>query len=354
MRTLEDNRFDNDIKSTEDKYGERTFEVQSIPKSPGKTVSDGRSPRSEQYFEWGRKSQIDNKITSQDGVVIVSYFLPVILSKSGGGAWTASWDKENILALQLEARTVWVGSVRYANQPIPVEEEDAVARVLAELNCFPVFVSQKMHFQFYDAFCKQTLWPVMHQIADVYGPLNQVDIGAKAQQNLWLVYSTVHNLFRDKILEVFQQGYLVWIHGFHLMLLPSFVRRRIPNAKIGYYLHTPFPSSEIWRTMSRREDLLRGILGADQVGFHLFEYARHFLTVCRRLLGCSYEMNASGVMVVNIDGREVAVTCIHVGVDLPRLDEIFAKSSFPAETAAWRDRFPNKIIVAGLFAVCDL
>ncbi|RYH28698.1 hypothetical protein EON65_11220 [archaeon] len=62
----------------------------------------------------------------------------------------------------------------------------------------------------------------------------------------------MHTLFRERILEVFQQNYLIWIHGFHLMLLPTFLRRRLPHAKIGYYFHTPFPSSELWRTMARR------------------------------------------------------------------------------------------------------
>lgn len=165
----------------------------------------------------------------------------------------------------MSSRLIWIGSVRFANAPIPAEEEDAVADALLELSCYPVFINQATHFQFYDIFCKQNLWPTMHCIADVYGPLNLNDIGAKAQQSLWFVYSTVHKSFREKVLEVYQQNCLIWIHGFHLMLLPSFLRRRLPFAKVGYFFHTPFPSSEIWRTMSRREDLLRGILGADQV-----------------------------------------------------------------------------------------
>jgi trehalose 6-phosphate synthase/phosphatase len=189
----------------------------------------------------------------------------------------------------------------------------------------------------------------MHHIADVYGPLNQNDIGAKAQQNLWFIYNEVHKLFRNKVLEVFHPTYLIWIHGFHLMLLPSFLRRRLPSAKIGFYFHTPFPSSEIWRTMSRREDLMKGILGADQIGFHLYEYARHFLTTCRRFLGYSYEMNAAGVMTVAFDGREVAITCIHVGIDLPRVDEILMTDNYADEMNSWRARFPNKTIVAGFY-----
>jgi len=151
-----------------------------------------------------------------------------------------------------------VGSVRYQNAPIPPEEEENVSFALAELNCYAVYLSQNTHFQFYDVYCKQQLWPIMHHIADVYGPLNLNDIGAKAQQQLWFVYSTVHKMFREKVLELYQARDLIWIHGFHLLLLPSFIRRRIPSAKIGYFFHTPFPSSEIWRTISRREELLLG------------------------------------------------------------------------------------------------
>eukprot|EP00981_Chlorochromonas_danica_P005361 scaffold1084_cov250-Ochromonas_danica.AAC.12 len=248
----------------------------------------------------------------------------------------------------VNARLLWVGSIRYGNAPIPVEEEEAVASVLAAMNCYPVFINQTMHYQFYDIFCKQNLWLVMHHVADVYGPLNQNEIGAKAQQNLWFNYSTVHKLFREKVLEVYQQNYLIWIHGFHLMLLPSFLRRRIPLAKIGYYFHTPFPSSELWRTMARREDLLRGILGANQIGFHLFEYARHFLTVCHRILGYSNDTNAQGMMTVNVDGREVVITCIHVGVDMPRVTEILESPSYVAEVKEWKERFANKIVVSGI------
>jgi trehalose 6-phosphate synthase/phosphatase len=123
---------------------------------------------------------------------------------------------------------------------------------------------------------------MLHHVADVYGPLKQADIGAKGQQDLWFTYSTVNRIFRDKVVEVFQAGDMVWIQGFHLMLLPSFLRRFLQQARIGYFFHTPFPSSEIWRRMTRREDLLRGILAADQIGFHLYEYARHFLTTCHR------------------------------------------------------------------------
>ena len=100
----------------------------------------------------------------------------------------------------------WVGTVRYNGAPIPVEEEMAVANLLASMSCFPVFITQIMHHQFYEVFCKQNLWLLLHHVADVYGPLNQAEIGAKGQQDLWFAYSTVNRLFRDKVVEIYQKG----------------------------------------------------------------------------------------------------------------------------------------------------
>jgi trehalose 6-phosphate synthase/phosphatase len=341
-----DGKLERTLKSnhTEDEYGEENSKYANT----AKITAQGSSFLSKQFAAWGHNNLKINQVNPNDAVIIVAYFLPVILNRSTSGEWSAVWDQENILTLQLDAKIIRVGSVRYMGAPIPIEEEDAVSYVLSEMRCYPVFINKNMHFQFYDIFCKQTLWPTMHHIADVYGPLNQNDIGAKAQQNVWFVYSTVHKMFRDKILEVFYEGYLVWINGFHLMLLPSFLRRRLPTAKIGYFFHTPFPSSEIWRTMTRREDLLRGILGADQIGFHLFEYARHFFTTCHRLLGCSYEMNPAGVMTLTVDGRDVAVTCIHVGVDQQKIDELVVSPSVTGKIKWWRKKLSNKIIVAGI------
>lgn len=275
VRPLVVEESDSNVKTTNDQLGMRvnTQNFISSPKTRSNilTKSEIRSFRTKQFMEWNRKVLMDNAISSHDGVVVVAYFLPVIVSKSETGVWTATWDTENILSLRTNLRVSWVGSVRYPGG-IPSQDEEAVATVLAELNCFPVFIPYKMKITFYDVFCKQYLWPVLHHIADVYGPAAKESEKKHSTEDLWYSYTTVTRYFRDKVVEVFQHGDLVWIHGFHLMLLPSFLRRLIPLAKIGIFLHTPFPSSEIWRTMAHREDLLRGMLSADHIGFHLFEY----------------------------------------------------------------------------------
>lgn len=272
-RLLDSSCHDGTAIVTEDTFGvfagmPTPAEVTS-PVEASKTVvtsTNSKLFRSKQFAEWTKRVLNEVTLSPQDGAIIVSYFLPVIMSKSSSGQWSAAWDSESILTLNLNMRVTWVGVVRFGGAPIPPEEEEAVTRLLADMNCYPVFINQSMHTQFYDVFCKQHLWMIMHQVVDVYGPLSQSDSGAKGQQELWYNYSQVNKLFKDKIMEVYQSGDLVWIHGFHFMLLPTFIRRSLPTAKIGYFFHTPFPSSEIWRTVTRREDLVRGILSADHIG----------------------------------------------------------------------------------------
>lgn len=277
-RSLEGYKAKNYIKQTEDKLGKIQFHHPEL--APVRYfASEAHAHKAKHYAEWSRNSNIDNQIKSSDEVIIVSYFLPVTLKKVSN-VWIVEWDKENLLSFQISVKMHWIGTIRYQNAPIPPDDEEEVAIILALMNCHVVFLSQSMHHQFYDIYCKQNLWPIMHHIADVYGPLNLNDISAKAQQNIWFIYSTVHKLFRDKTLEIFQQGNLVWIHGFHLMLLPSFLRRRLPKEKIGYFFHTPFPSSEIWRTMSRREDLLRGILGNNIISMIVYRFVCCYIIRC--------------------------------------------------------------------------
>ena len=123
-------------------------------------------------------------------------------------------------------------------------------------------------------------------------------------------------------------------------------------AKIGMFLHTPFPSSEIFRTLWCREDLLRGMLNADQVGFHLFEYARHFMTCCRRLLGLNHGMypdSTGGVnLAIDTNGRHVSVTSIHAGVEPPVLHQVLDHSSTEHRVQLIRDQFRGKVIFAAV------
>jgi len=153
--------------------------------------------------------------------------------------------------------------------------------------------------------------------------------------------------FRDKVVEVYNEGDLIWIHGFHLLVLPSFISKSLPTAKTALFLHTPFPSSEIFRSLSVREDLLRGMLNADHIGFHLFEYSRHFLTCVRRILGLTSDME-SGQLCVHYNGRTVAISSIHVGIDTRALRDNMSLPSVQSEVSSLVGRYQGRKIILGI------
>ncbi|CAM9491363.1 unnamed protein product, partial [Chrysoparadoxa australica] len=258
--------------------------------------------------------------SSYDGVIVVSYFLPVHFSKGPTGEWVLEWDYENLLSLHnnhLQLRVTRVGFVYYDGD-ISANDEAYLTDALRAFDCVPVFLEKTLSEKFYNDFCKGILWPVFHHVLDVYG-----NLASKHRQpqlsRLWQAYSTVNTCFRDKVVEVYNEGDLIWVHGFHLLLLPSFLQRRLRGARVALFMHTPFPSSEIFRVLPFRVDLLRGMLNADQIGFHLFEYSRHFLTCCRRILGLHESMHHNqggrGTNTVFYNGRSVTIESIHAGID---------------------------------------
>lgn len=126
------------------------------------------------------------------------------------------------------------------------------------------------------------------------------------------------------MIEAYNEGDIVWTHDYHLLLLPSFIYRKLPNANTGLFLHVPFPSSDCFRTLANREEILRAMLCTNHIGFHLFEHARHFLTVCKRMLGLPYEAKRGGVISVKYQGRLVSITCSHTGINPERMLERLA------------------------------
>lgn len=122
------------------------------------------------------------------------------------------------------------------------------------------------------------LWPLFH-----YHP-GEITFDESA----WSAYKDVNRLFAKTMAKDVQDGDLIWVHDYHLMLLPEMLREEIgstkKNVKIGFFLHTPFPSSEIYRILPVREALLLGVLHCDLIGFHTYDYARHFLSSCSRIL----------------------------------------------------------------------
>lgn len=132
--------------------------------------------------------------------------------------------------------------------------------------------------------------------------------------NHWSSYQKVNRLFATVILEILQPNDLVWVQDYHLMLLPQMLKAQMPSTfevKLGFFLHTPFPSSEIYRVLPVRKEILQGVLGCDLVGFHTYDYARHFLSSCTRILGWNTMPNG----VETAENRVVTVGTYPIGID---------------------------------------
>ena len=256
------------------------------------------------------------QLEASDTVILVSYQLPVTVSRAAGGGFDVVWDDNavlNKLALNLPTRVLWVGCVGI---DIEKHEQDALADLLLEeFDCVLVLLDEQLRRDFYQGFCRGYLRPILH---------NSLQLPAATDpysEDEWRAYCTANKKFAEKVMEVYEPGFLTWVHDYHLLLLPSYILRRHRTAHIGLFLHSPFPASDIFRTIAVRDELLRAMLNADLIGFLLFEYTRNFLTCCKRMLGLEYEFRRGGFLGVEYGGRHVMVQVSTFGVSPPLLQK---------------------------------
>jgi trehalose 6-phosphate synthase len=166
-------------------------------------------------------------------------------------------------------------------------------------------------------------------------------------EEAWDAYRDANRLFAKAIAREVQDGDLVWVHDYHLMLLPQMLREEIgrskSNVKIGFFLHTPFPSSEIYRILPVRDDILLGVLHCDLIGFHTYDYARHFLSSCSRILGLTTTPNG-----VEYEGKIVTVGAFPIGIDPDKFTEGLKKEKVKKRIAALEQKFQGVKLIVGV------
>jgi trehalose 6-phosphate synthase/phosphatase len=186
-------------------------------------------------------------------------------------------------------------------------EQQEVRRLLLDMDCIPVFPLQD-EFNLYTEFCNTFLWPACNNVVRSFQGDNPVPF----DRDQWAAYQVVNQRYADVVVSNVREGSdIIWVHDFHLFLVPMHITRKLRKANIGFFLHTPFPSSEIFRCLPVREEILKGMLCADLVGFNFWEYARHFLTCCRRILGLEFEFKRGGFVGIDYCSREVRVRVGH-------------------------------------------
>lgn len=236
--------------------------------------------------------------------LIVSNRMSTSVSRAEDGfAFNASVGglATGLSSLHEQEDSLWIGWSGLPADELTDEERASIEHTLrTEHKSVPVDLSSDDLDRFYYGFCNNIVWPLFH-----YFPTY-----VTYDDDLWESYRTVNERYFDRLKEFVEPGDVVWVHDYQLMLLPALVKNHQPEAKVGFFLHIPFPSYEVFRLLPWREDVLRGLLGADLIGFHTYDYARHFLSSVRRLLG--YDHNLASVRYEN---RLVRVDVFPMGID---------------------------------------
>lgn len=165
----------------------------------------------------------------------------------------------------------------------------------------------------------------------------------RAARLWWADFHRMNTTFADRIQEIYKPGDIIWIHDYHLLLLPSLLRQRLPDAHIGFFLHIPFPSSEYLRCLSRRKEILEGALGANMIGFQSYGYSRHFVSCCKRIL--RFESSSAGV---DAYGARVAIDVFPIGINAAAIRAAaFGSGLIDAKIRGIRELYPDKKIIVG-------
>jgi len=254
----------------------------------------------------------DTEVSEKKRIVIVSNRLPFTVKQEEGGSLRFVPSVGGLatgLSSYLELLRdhpqhfqdcLWVG---WPGSTISEDRRNEVrARSLAEWNAVPVFLSEEEIDNFYQGFCNKTIWPLFHYF-QVY---------TNYEDAHWDHYLEVNRTFCRVLMERIRPQDTIWIQDYHFMLLPAMIRELCPDASIGFFLHIPFPSYEIFRLLPSRwrREILKGLLGADLIGFHTNDYRQDFLRCVLRILGCDSNMGE-----ITVGDRVVKAESFPMGID---------------------------------------
>ncbi|MFX1465917.1 MAG: bifunctional alpha,alpha-trehalose-phosphate synthase (UDP-forming)/trehalose-phosphatase [Promethearchaeota archaeon] len=265
-------------------------------------------------------------------LLIVSNRLPISIKKtenkldfkrSVGGLATG------LSSFYKSYESLWIGWPGITLEDIEGKENEVNVRLKSE-GFYPVYISQQDIENYYEGFCNKTIWPLFHYFTQY----------AKYDEISWRSYKQVNEAFFEVIMKVAEPDDVIWVHDYHLMLLPKLIREEIPDATIGFFLHIPFPSFEVFRLLPWRKEILNGLLGADLIGFHSFDYVRHFNSSISRLLG--YESTFGQI---TIDNRVAKVDTFPMGIDYERFSSAVTESAVQEEIKQIRDELGERKII---------
>jgi trehalose 6-phosphate synthase/phosphatase len=269
-------------------------------------------------------------------LLIVSNRLPVTasLEEDGGVRLSAA---SGGLATGLRpwyegAGGLWIGWPGDVSR-FSAAQRTELERQLEARSVVPVLLSQDHVNRYYNGFANRVLWPLFHYLID------RVPVDATG----WDAYRQVNATFAQAVVRQYRPGDVIWIHDYQLMLVPAMVRARLPEARIGFFLHIPFPSSEVFRTLPWRREILEGLLGADLIGFHTFSYLRHFVASLLHVEGIEADVDR-----VRVGDRHVTVGAFPMGIDAASFVALAEDPEVAAAAAKIREEAGGRRILLGV------
>lgn len=266
-------------------------------------------------------------------LIVVSNRLPVSI-KSAGNEWEISSASGGLASALNGVKTKipfrwvgWPGASYFPNQQKEIQKE------LLKKDLYPIFINKEQEEHYYHSICNSFLWPLFHYFTDHM--LHTTES--------WHFYEEINQLFADEVINLAEDGASIWVHDFHLMFLPQMLREKRPDLKIGFFLHIPFPSSEVYRMLPHRKELLQGILGADYIGFHTTDYSKHFTSSCLRVLGLTTDKDT-----ISYQGRKIGVGTHPIGMNIRSFDEILSKPHYFSYIQEIKERYKSHQVVLGI------
>lgn len=270
---------------------------------------------------------------SQGKLIVAALRLPVTMARKGEG-WVANPSGGGLVtglkAVAGSRPFVWIG---WPGSFVPESDRHGVTEEIVRHGGAPIFLSRPDAEGFYSDFSNRVIWPLFHGLVD------RVHFSLSA----WRAYVRVNEMYADEISRQARAEDIVWVHDYQLCLVPEMLRDRGLTCPVGFFLHIPFPSSEMYRTLPVREDLLKGLLGADLLGFHAYEYVGHFRKACLRVLGVESQPES-----IRIGSREVSLTVQPIGIDPEHTRSMAATSEAKEERTKLQAAHRGKKIILGV------
>ena len=227
-------------------------------------------------------------------------------------------------------KQLWVGTFAGSNAEWQTAKQEGLLDFEYEIE--PIFAPEKIYEDFYNGFSNSTLWPLFHYFPSL----------VEFKKDFFNAYEQMNKIFADRIIEIYKPGDIIWVHDYQLMMLPGMLRERLPNVAIGFFLHIPFPSYEIFRLLPTvwKNKLLKGMLGADLVGFHTYDYVQHFIHSIKMVLKAESQYNS-----IYYSGRMIRTDLFPIGIDYQKFREAITDDATAAICAGLEERFYGKKII---------